>query len=175
MKEYFMQTNRIGFSIWQIGDLELATQLWGDPDVTKYICATGKFMKKDIISRLETEVQNHRQFGIQYWPIFSIVSEELIGCCGLRPFKDEKDVYEMGFHLCKNYWGKGYATEGAKAVSAYAFEALHAKKIFVGHHPENLASKKVLAKLGFSYIGKNYYEPTGLFHPSYELLKVNTL
>lgn len=40
----------------------------------------------------------------------------------------------------------------------------------LGHHPENEASRKILTKLGFKYLEKKYYEPTGLYHPSYELI-----
>lgn len=169
MKSYFMKTERIGFSVWEKNDLALATLVWGDQQVTKYICATGSFTKEDIEKRLQTEISNLVTNQIQYWPIFDLTNGELIGCCGLRPFPSEEAAYEIGFHLRKVYWGKGYATEAAKAVIQYATQPLNATKLYAGHHPKNEASKKLLVKLGFSYIGKNYYEPTGLYHPSYEL------
>lgn len=166
-----MIRERIGFSKWEDDDLALAVKLWGDEEITHFICAAGKFTEQEIISRLETEIQNNRLFNIQYWPLFELSTGEFIGCCGLRPFKSEKHSYEIGVHLCKEYWGRGYASEGIKAVIAYAFDILKADKIYAGHHPENEGSKKLLTKLGFQYIGKNYYEPTGLYHPSYELVK----
>lgn len=43
------------------------------------------------------------------------------------------------------------------------------KALIAGHHPENKASANLLSKLGFKYIGDKYYEPTGLYHPSYEM------
>lgn len=49
----------------------------------------------------------------------------------------------------------------------YAFENLQAKAIFVGHNPNNKASKKLIKKLGFTYTHDEFYEPTGLYHPSY--------
>lgn len=170
MREFFMKTNRIGFSKWNDTDFDLADQLWGDKDVTRYICASGIFTKQDIISRLETEIKNDNMYRIQYWPIFELASGELIGCCGIRPFSPEERAYEIGFHLRKDYWGMGYASEAAKAVIDYSFVTLKADKLYAGHHPQNEASKKLLTKLGFRYIGDNYYKPTGLYHPSYELL-----
>lgn len=170
MREFFIKTKRIGFSKWNDTDLNLANQLWGDKDVTRFICATGKFANQDIINRLETEIHNYKEFHIQYWPIFELVTEELIGCCGIRPFKSETHSYEIGFHLRKRYWGIGYALEAAKAVIDYSFTVLRAEKLYAGHHPQNEASKKLLTKLGFQYIKKKYYEPTGLYHPSYELV-----
>ncbi len=85
-------------------------------------------------------------------------------------FKTQTSSYEIGFHLRKKYWGKGYALEAAKAVIDYSFETLGADKVYAGHHPENEASRKVLTKLAFKYLEKKYYEPTGLYHPSYELI-----
>lgn len=170
MREYFLKTKRIGFSKWNEGDLDLAVQLWGDKEVTRFICSTGRFTKEDIVHRLETEIQNEKRFQIQYWPIFELSTDELIGCCGIRPFGSEIHSYETGFHLRAKYWGMGYASEAAKAVIVYSFDTLKADKLYAGHHPKNEASKKLLTKLGFQYIGENYYEPTGLYHPSYELI-----
>lgn len=170
MREFFMNTERIGFSKWNEDDIDLAIQLWGDKEVTQFICATGMFTNEDVYQRLKTEIDNDKHLQIQYWPIFEPSTEELIGCCGIRPFQSEIHSYELGFHLCKKFWGMGYAAEAAKAVIEYSFETLKAKKLYAGHHPQNKASEKLLTKLGFLYIGKNYYKPTGLYHPSYELL-----
>lgn len=170
MRIFFIKTKRIGFSKWNNDDLNLAVELWGDKEVTRFICASGIFTKQDIIHRLETEIRNDKLFGIQYWPIFDLSTEELIGCCGIRPFDSEPQSYEIGFHLRKKYWGMGYASEAANAVIDYSFNHLSAHKLFAGHHPQNEASKKLLTKLGFRYIGKEFYKPTGLYHPSYELV-----
>ncbi len=85
-KEYFMKTEHIGFSAWTNDDLELATQLWGEEDVTQYICETGKFTQQNILDRLNVEVNNGKKYQVQYWPIFDLVTGELIGCCGLLVF-----------------------------------------------------------------------------------------
>ena len=168
-KDYFMKTERIGFSYWTNADEELAIKLWGEKDVTRYICATGEFSQQNIIDRLNVEVNNEKQYQVQYWPIFSLMTDELIGCCGLRPFKSEQHTYEIGFHLRRIYWGQGYAFEAAKGVIQYAFKELDAIKLYAGHHPKNDGSRKLLTRLGFQYIGDNFYEPTRLYHPSYEM------
>lgn len=171
MRQYFMETERIGFSKWQIDDEKLADLLWGDAEITHFICANGIFTPQDIQNRLNTEIQNDIAYQIQYWPIFELSSSDLIGCCGLRPCKDEPDTFEIGFHLRKKYWGKGLASEAACAVIRYAFCSLGAKELRAGHHPENSASRKLLVKLGFQYTADCYYAPTGLYHPSYRLAK----
>lgn len=165
---YFLKTERIGFSKWSKEDINLAESLWGNPEVTKYICATGKFSEEDISNRLNKEISNDLEYHVQYWPIFDLESKELIGCCGLRLY-DER-TYEIGFHLRPEFWGKGYAAEAAGAVIDYAFTVLKTERLFAGHNPNNIASKKLLSKLNFKYIGDEFYAPTGLYHPSYELL-----
>lgn len=165
---FWMKTERIGFSKWSEEDVNLADLLWRNPEVTKYISVSGKFDENQIVQRLNKEIENGVKYQVQYWPIFKLGSNELIGCCGLRPY-DER-TYEIGFHLRPEFWGQGYAAEAANAVIDYAFNTLNAERLFAGHNPNNLASKRVLEKLGFKYIGDEFYEPTGLYHPSYELI-----
>lgn len=172
VRTYFLKTSHIGFSTWNDTDYSLATLLWGEKDVTRFICASGEFTHQDIINRLNSEISNEKQYFVQYWPIFELITDELIGCCGIRPFDIEACTYELGFHLRKKHWGKGYASEAAKAAITYSFEVIHAAKLYAGHHPGNIASEKLLKKLGFHYIGENLYPPTGLYHPSYELTPV---
>ncbi len=168
-RDYFLTTKRVGFSRWEIDDIALAYSLWGEPDVTKYICATGVFTTKQIEERLQTEIDNYKKYRVQYYPFFSLESSELIGCCGLRPYKNETDVYELGFHLRKEFWHNGYAFEAATAMIDYAFQMLLASELKAGHNPQNTSSKKVLEKLGFTYECDEFYAPTGLYHPLYSL------
>lgn len=166
-REFFIKTDRIGFSKWEKNDLELAKLLWGNPEVTRYICVNGIFSAKDIMDRLNTEILNESLYQVQYWPFFELATGDLIGCCGLRPYKTNE--YEIGFHLRPEFWGQGYAVESANVVIEYAFTVLGAEKLFAGHNPNNYKSQNLLKKLGFIYIGDKFYEPTGLYHPSYEL------
>lgn len=98
-KDYFLKSERVGFSKWHDTDLELAVQLWGEKDVTRFICATGEFTQQDILNRLAIEIKNDQQFSVQYWPVFELITGEFIGCCGMRPFDTEAHTYELGFHL----------------------------------------------------------------------------
>ncbi len=173
-RQYFMTTERIGFSKWRADDLALATTLWGDPSVTRYISANGSFSDEMISRRLNTEIQNDTEHHVQYWPIFDLTTSDLIGCCGLRPYGDLQNAFEIGFHLRHAYWGKGFASEAAAAVVGYAFFSLGAQELRAGHHPRNNASKRLLEKLGFRYMKDEYYAPTGLRHPSYRLPNAGT-
>ncbi len=167
MRKYFMVTERIGFSRWEENDEDLAFSLWGEKEVTKYICKTGEFTEQEILKRFKTETDNGRLFGFQYWPIFYLETGEFIGVCGMRPY--EENIYEFGFQLKSEFWGKRLAFEAAYAAISYAFNHLGAMALSAGHHPENVNSKKVLERLGFKLVGETFYAPTGLIHPSYRL------
>ena len=167
MRNFFLKTNRMGFSQWEENDGELARQLWGDPEVTRWICASGRFRPDEITARLQKEIENGRKYQVQYWPVFLLDSGEFAGCCGLRPYTP--GWYELGFHLRPKFWRQGYAAEAAAAAIQYAFDTLGAEGLFAGHNPHNTASKRVLERLGFRYVRDEYYGPTGLYHPSYEL------
>jgi Acetyltransferases, including N-acetylases of ribosomal proteins len=171
-RQYFLKTERIGFSEWTENDIDLAHLLWGDPAVVKYICAGGKFTDQEIQDRLAKEIENKKRYHIQYWPIFRLETGDFIGCCGLRPYDAaELSAFEFGIHIRPDFWRQGIATEAAGAVLLYAFDHLAADKLFAGHHPDNIGSKNLLAKLGFRYIGDHFYAPTQLYHPSYVISK----
>lgn len=165
MKDYFLKTSRLGFSIWNEKDIDDALELWGDSEVTKFIFADGKMSKEQVKQRLEKEMETHRSNNIQYWPIYLIETNTNIGCCGLRPYDIKNNIFEIGVHLKQNYWGKGLANEACLAAMEYAFEIIKVSALFAGHNPNNTASANLLKRLGFTYTHDEFYPPTGLNHP----------
>ena len=165
--QYFLTTNRLGFRNWSTRDLPLAIALWADPDVGRYI--GGPFSPCRVQERLASEIDCMQSHGVQYWPIFLLENNVHVGCCGLRPYELKRGVYELGFHLRKEFWGKGIAIEAALAVMSWSSRNLSAKGLFAGHHPENQVSKSVLERLGFVFTHEEPYGATGLLHPSYFL------
>ncbi len=78
---------------------------------------------------------------------------EFIGWCGLD-HRNPADADPALFYLLKaKYWGKGLATEAARALLGYAFDQLELASLHAGAAPENLASKRVMEKLGMKYLG----------------------
>lgn len=164
---FFLTTHRLGFRYWHENDLDLAEALWGDNAVTRFIDARGQLSIDDVRKRLEMEIRNQNEYGMQYWPVFLIQSGQHVGCCGLRPYDRSKRIYEIGVHIRSDQWRKGYAREAAEAVIHHGFHQLGAAGLFAGHNPKNTASRYLLEKLGFRYTHDEYYPPTGLNHPSY--------
>jgi ribosomal-protein-alanine N-acetyltransferase len=157
----------LGFRHWRDADLPLALGLWGDPEVTIWI--GGPFTPDAIAHRLANEIVWQSSTGLQYWPIFLLDGGDHVGCCGLRSYRPQDAIHEIGFHMRREFWGRGFAAEAARAVIRYAFVDLHVSALFAGHNPNNEASRRLLLRLGFEYTHDEFYAPTGLMHPSYLL------
>jgi [ribosomal protein S5]-alanine N-acetyltransferase len=144
-------------------------ELWGDPTVMALIDARGRLSEVQVKEKLDIEIERERLHGVQYWALFDCNSGDFVGCGGLRPwvYRPNECNFEVGFHLVKRHWGQGLATEAARGALDYAWRELGQSEVYAGHHPDNRASHRVLAKLGFRFIGTVFYEPTGLMHPSY--------
>lgn len=171
MRQFFLTTERLGFSVWRENDISDALELWGNPEVTKFIVADGILLKEQVDQRLKKEIETYNNYNIQYWPVYFIETNENVGCCGIRPYDSEKNIFEMGIHLKEKYWGKGFAQQACSAVIEYAFNNLKVNALFAGHNPKNICSAKLLKKLGFTYTHDEFYPPTGLYHPSYLMTK----
>jgi ribosomal-protein-alanine N-acetyltransferase len=163
------RTARLVARSWQIGDLPVAMELWGDPAVMALIDARGKLTAAQVEERLRAEIHRERSDGVQYWALFDQRNRAFVGCCGLRRwvYTPEDVNFELGFHIVKRRWGNGFATEAARGALDYGRRELRLSKVYTGHHPDNRASRHILETLGFSFLDNLFYPPTGLLHPSY--------
>ncbi len=129
---------------------------------------------RDVIEMLQNQYFKN---GIARWAVVDKATNECIGWCGLKYFKqtlnNHSNFYELGYRFKRKHWGKGYATESAKAVLDYGFEHLNIDTIFAIADPQNLKSKKVLQKLGFEYQETFDYE--GDLTDWFELKKQNRI
>ncbi len=95
------------------------------------------------------------------WVVALRQSGQLIGWSGAGPKEGSADA-ELVYTLAKPYWGQGFATEAARAVMRYGLEHCAWERVIACIMPENIASRRVLEHLGFSYERDvNYIEFTG--------------
>lgn len=76
----------------------------------------------------------------------------LVAACGLR-IHDQHGVGELGYWVAREAWGNGYATEAAHAVVDHGFAAMGLRRVVANYHRRNVASGRVLQKLGFTIEG----------------------
>ena len=80
------RTGRLVARSWQIEDLPLAMELWGDPAVTALIDSRGKLTEVQVHEKLYAEIARERSSGVQYWAVFDHRNGDFVGCGGLRPW-----------------------------------------------------------------------------------------
>lgn len=101
----------------------------------------------------ETWIAGHeRQRREGGYPLAICLDGKLAGCVGVE--HPQENGLELGYWIGVPYWGRGFATEAARAAADFAFDVLRKDHLRSGHLVENAASARVLAKLGFVTTGR---------------------
>lgn len=142
-------TERLVLKKFSLADAQGFYELNLDPDVIRY---TGDVPFRSVADAEAFIIgyDHYERYSYGRWSVFIEDTGDYIGFCGLnyRPDQDEVDV---GFRFLKRYWGKGYATEAARGSLLYGFNELVLDKIVARAMQENLASHRVLQKLGMRF------------------------
>ncbi|MCG8428800.1 MAG: GNAT family N-acetyltransferase [Chromatiales bacterium] len=144
------ETERMLIRSLSLHDLPELSLMLSDPDVMKHsirgICdeaATRKF--------IEWCLSCYDSHGFGPWALIDKQDSQLIGFCGIGPERvGSIEEIDLGYRLAKRYWGRGLASESAKAVLDYAFNEKQLDSVVVIIEPENVASIRVAEKVGFS-------------------------
>jgi len=158
MKTPILETKRLLLRPLSLSDAKHIFKTWtSDPDVAKYMVWDLHESIDDTINWLKVEV-NAIDGDYNYtWGIVLKETNELFGTIGIYK-KDNSDVFSLGYNIAKSYWNNGYTTEAGKTVLDFATSKLNIKKFFCRHASKNIASMKVMKKLGFVYFKDSSYE-----------------
>jgi len=163
-----LETERLNLRWATLADARLLYELNLDPEVLRF---TGD-QKTKTISEAEDVIRERLEPQRQLYKmgrfLVFIKDGTFIGWCGLRYFP-EKDEVDLGYRLMKKYWGKGYATEASMACLKYGFESLNLNCILAQADPQNLASIKIMMKLGMKFSGVR--PEAGISWVNYEIKK----
>jgi ribosomal-protein-alanine N-acetyltransferase len=129
--------------------------LYGDPEVATWL-GRPAMDRGQALERLERHIDHQRRHGFSVWAVVEKESGEVVGHCGLQHL-DEGPEIEVGWALLPSRWGRGYATEAARAALAYGFGELGLHEIVAVTRPDNLRSQRVMQKLGMTYEGRAVY------------------
>ena len=91
------------------------------------------------------------------WVVRLKENNEFIGTFNLNPFRDTCKI-QIGFQMKKRFWNQGYASAGAKRVLEYGIHERGLKTIYGFFEKENVASGKILKKLGFHFEESKRFE-----------------
>jgi len=152
-----IETARLILRPLTLDNAETAYNGWtGDEEVARYVSWLPHHSIDETIKWLK-EVEWKRDEAGDILPndnyIWGFVLKEtgeLFGSGGLI-WEEGCRLYQVGYNIMKSHWNHGYTTEAMRAILRYAVENLGLKRIAGGHAKENLASAKVIEKLGFVY------------------------
>jgi len=156
-----LETDRLLLRDITMDDLEDMYTLHSDPLVQKY---TGEPIVDSIekmSQAIEARLENTKKQGYSRWATLIKDTQEFIGWSGLA-YLPEFDVVDLGYRFMPQYWGKGYATEAAKAILQYGFKTLGLEEIFAIALKEHKATMRVMEKSGMVFYKIGPYEPSSI-------------
>jgi len=130
-----------------------------DPEVMRYISGRPE-TREETVAMVERVKARWTAFGYSWWSFMERDSGELVGAGALQnlrrgatPAPDPACPLEIGWRLRRDRWHRGLATEAARAITAFAFDVIHADEIYAVCHPDNVASAAVMKRLGMQDCG----------------------
>lgn len=146
---FTIKTDRLILRQWQDSDLAPFATMNADPRVREFFPS---LMSREESDRSVAGASGHiAKFGWGFWAASLIETGEFIGFIGLENVYFQAHftpAVEIGWRLAFNHWGKGYATEGAKATLNYGFETLKLHEIVSFTTVNNQRSRHVMEKIG---------------------------
>lgn len=151
----YLETDRLILRNFTDGDVDNLVELDSDPEVTFFITGGRATPREEVVeSVLPAFLAYHERGNYGFWAVIEKASGEFQGWFHLRPARDggKDDEPELGYRLRKAAWGKGYATEGSRALIDKAFVELGASRVWAGTMAVNVASRRVMEKAGLRYV-----------------------
>jgi [ribosomal protein S5]-alanine N-acetyltransferase len=147
------ETERLLIRSWQPQqDAVAAFAIYGDPQVMRFIRPPDQSVEA-VQRSMETVVARYAELnnGTGSWAIVEKATDDLVGAVLLKqlPDNDGKPTqdYEVGWHLRRASWGRGYATEAGRVLLEYGFNRLGRSVIYAVAKAENTASLRVMQRL----------------------------
>lgn len=160
-----VETSRLRLRGWHERDRAPFAKLNIDPHVMKFLGPPLTATQNDAVidAQMALMLAGHPAF----WAVERLSDGQFMGCIGVKEVNFEAaftPAYEIGWRLGSEFWGQGYATEGAKAALAYAFETWGMDEIYSFTVLGNVQSQSVMRKIGMTHL------PEGSFdHPKLTL------
>jgi RimJ/RimL family protein N-acetyltransferase len=142
-----LETPRLFLRKFITQDADALEALLSDPLVMEYYPAP--LARRGVEAWIERNIGRYHRDGHGLWAMVLRDSNQLIGDCGCTIQEVEgKNEIEVGYHVRRDLWGRGYATEAARACMEYGFGKLGAKRVISMIRPPNIASRRVAEKNG---------------------------
>jgi [ribosomal protein S5]-alanine N-acetyltransferase len=142
-----LETSRLLLRELRPDDANALVLVISDPVTMRFYPAP--FDRAGVEQWIERNQRRYADYGHGLWGMVLKSTGELIGDCGLT-FQNVggTNEHEIGYHLRRDLWGQGFATEAARACRDYGFSHLSAERLIAIIRPENLPSRRVAENIG---------------------------
>jgi RimJ/RimL family protein N-acetyltransferase len=151
----FLETERLLLRRFTESDVANLHDLDGDPEVMRFVNG-GKPVSRDVIREetLPRFLRAYERFeGFGVWAAIERSTGKFVGWFEFYPRKDAvPEEVELGYRLRRSAWGKGYATEGSRALIRKGFTELGVQRVVAETMAVNAASRRVMEKVGLKYV-----------------------
>jgi RimJ/RimL family protein N-acetyltransferase len=155
MTGLFLQTDRLLLRRFTAEDVDVLVELDGDPHVMHYITGGQTTARTEIVDDvLPAFLDYYRRYvGFGFWAAVERPTGRFLGWFHLRPAdNDDPDEVELGYRLRRDAWGRGYATEGSRALIAKAFTDYGVRRVHAETMAVHAASRRVMESAGLRYV-----------------------
>jgi RimJ/RimL family protein N-acetyltransferase len=152
--DVYLETERLLLRRVTAGDAGLLVELDSDPEVMRFITGGRPTPREEIESEILPAWLEYYEgeTGYGYWAAIERAGGAFVGWFHLRPHDDDlPHEPELGYRLRAASWGRGYATEGSRALIDRAFRELGAERVTATAMAVNAASRRVMEKAGLRY------------------------
>lgn len=146
-----IETNRLLLQELTLEDSDKLSLVLTDPVSMKYY--PRPFTSEEVKNWILWNIENYKKYGFGLWAVILKDGNEFIGDCGITMQEVEEQSYpEIGYHIIKEYWRKGYASEAAKACIDFAFTAKKMETVISYMKADNIPSRGVAEKNGMHFV-----------------------
>ncbi len=149
-----LETERLILRQLTRDDAESLYAIASVPEVSRYLMWDRHTSLKYTKHYLKDILRMYESLEYFEWGVVTKSDVRLIGTCGYTKFDYPINRGEIGYSFAPDVWGKGYATEAARATIAFGFNELHLASVCACFALENAASIHVLQKCGMQYTGE---------------------
>jgi [ribosomal protein S5]-alanine N-acetyltransferase len=148
MTRKVLETERMVLREMEAADIDNLIGIFSDPEAMRYYPSTKS--REEAEAWVRWTLDSYRDHGYGQWVAILKDSDEFAGQCGLTVQEVEgKEEVEIGYLFLRRFWGRGLATEAARAARDHGF-ALGYDRLISLIDPENLASRRVAEKTGLT-------------------------
>jgi RimJ/RimL family protein N-acetyltransferase len=144
------ETERLVLDTWQTSDWTAFRPIATDVEVMRYITGGVRWSDEQIQLFVERQVKLYSERKFCRWKLLAKPGREMIGFCGVGFWRDSLEP-EIGWWLARRWWGLGLATEAARIALSDAFERVRLERIISIARPENIASTRIMEKIGLTF------------------------